>query len=265
MSLVRADLLKLRKRPMGWVMLLIVALFVPLLMLPSAFLSPGNANYAFPGGVLEGLTPLPFVGTFLLIVLGATLVGTEYSYDTWKNLLTRHPGRTPFILSKWSMLVVATGVGLLVLLPLGQLFGWLADAALHLSGPSVSVSFGNALLLILLQTLLPLIAGSIALMGAVIGRSSVTGIVVGIAWFLVDALLGGVLPQASLSSSLGALQAQITGVALSSDGSIAQVHAGGALAGPLWIVQALLVAAYLVIPIAIAAFLFRRRDMLGVG
>jgi hypothetical protein len=134
-----------------------------------------------------------------------------------------------------------------------------------LSGPTVSVSFGNALLLILLQTLLPLIAGSIALMGAVIGRASVAGIVVGIAWFLVDSLLGGVLPQASLSSSLGALQAQITGVALSSNGSIAQAHAGSALAGPQWIVPALLVAAYLVIPIAIAAFLFRRRDMLGGG
>jgi len=36
-SLLRADLLKLRKRPMGWVMLIIIALFVPLLMLPSCF------------------------------------------------------------------------------------------------------------------------------------------------------------------------------------------------------------------------------------
>ena len=61
------------------------------------------------------------------------------------------------------------------------------------------------------------------------------------------------------------LQAQITGVALSNNGSIAQVHLGGALAGPLWIVPGLLLVAYLVMPIAIAAFLFRRRDMLGVG
>ena len=264
-SLLRADHLKLRKRPMGWVMLIIIALFVPLLMLPSAFLSPGNVNYAFPAGFLEGLTPLPFVGTFIMIVLGAMLVGTEYGYDTWKNLLIRRPGRTPFILSKWSMLVVATGVGLIVLLPLGQLIGWIVDAALHLSGPAVSLSPGSALLLILLQTLLPLIAGSIALMGAVIGRSSVAGIVIGIAWFLADSLLGGLLPLASLSSSIGVLQAQITGVALSNNGSITQVHLGGALAGLLWIVPGLLLVAYLVIPIAIAAFLFRRRDMLGVG
>ena len=142
-SLLRADLLKLRKRPMGWVMLIIIALFVPLLMLPSAFLSPGNVNYAFPAGFLEGLTPLPFVGTFIMIVLGAMLVGTEYGYDTWKNLLIRRPGRTPFILSKWSMLVVATGVGLIVLLTLGQLIGWIVDAALHLSGPAVSLSPGH--------------------------------------------------------------------------------------------------------------------------
>jgi ABC-type transport system involved in multi-copper enzyme maturation permease subunit len=51
----------------------------------------------------------------------------------------------------------------------------------------------------------------------------------------------------------------------SSNGSIAQVHISGALAGPLGIIPGLVVVAYLVIPIAIAAYLFQRRDMVGVS
>ena len=122
-SLVRADLFKLRKRAMGWVMLAIVAAFTVLQMLSFALISPGSVNYAFPGGLLEGLAPVPIVGTFVLIVLGAMLIGSEYGYDTWKNLLIRRSGRAPFILSKWFSLVAATVAGLIVLLVLGQLLG----------------------------------------------------------------------------------------------------------------------------------------------
>src|SRR2546426_2849127 len=118
--------------------------------------------------------------------------------------------------------------------------------------------------MILLQTLTPLVSGSIAIMGAVIGRSSVAGIIAGIVWFLVDSLLGGVFAPASFTSSVGVLQAQLTGVVQSSNGSIAQVHISGALAGPMGIIPGLIVVAYLVIPIAIAAYLFQRRDMVGV-
>src|SRR5712691_3623877 len=144
-SLVRADLFKLRKRAMGWVMLFIVAAFAVLEMVAQAFISPGNVNYTFPGGFLEGLASVPIVGTFVMIVLGALLIGSEYGYDTWKNLLIRRAGRTPFILSKGLALVAATGVGLIFLLALGQLIGLILNGALHLSGPVVSLSLGGTL------------------------------------------------------------------------------------------------------------------------
>lgn len=264
-SLLRADLFKTRKRAMGWVMLIICALFVPLQMVATALVTPQKVNYAFPGVLLQGLDPVPFVGVLMLIILGAVVIGSEYGYDTWKNLLTRRAGRVPFIISKWLVLLVAIGIGLVVLVPLGLALGLVLNATLHLTGPAVPLSFGGVLLIILLQTLTPLAAGSIAIMGSVIGRSSVAGIIVGIVWFLVDSLLGGVFAPASFTSSVGVLQAQITGVVQSSNGSIAQVHVSGVMAGPLGIIPGLLVVAYLVIPIAIAAYLFQKRDMVGVG
>ena len=264
-ALVRADLFKTRKRAMGWVMLVIIALFVPLQMLPGAFLTPDKVNYTFPGVLLQGIVPVPFVGILMMIILGAMLVGSEYGYDTWKNLLTRHPGRVPFILSKWLVLIVAIGLGLVVLLPLGLTVGEILTATLHVTGPAVPLSLGSVLLVILLQTLAPLVAGSIAIMGAVIGRSSVAGIIAGIVWFLTDALLGSFLPLASLGSSSGVLSVQLTGVVMESNGSVNVVHLSGPLTGVVGIVPTLVVVVYLVVPIAIAAFLFRRRDMLGVG
>ena len=264
-SLVRADLFKLRKRMMGWVMLIIIALFVPLQMLPSALLTPSKVNYAFPATLLQGVVPVPFVGILIMIILGATMVGSEYGYDTWKNLLTRRQGRVPFIFSKWLVLVAAIVVGLVVLVPLGLVLGLVFEATMHLTGPAVPLSLGGVLLLILLQTMVPLVAGSIAIMGAVLGRSGVAGIIAGIVWFLVDSLVGGVLPVASLTSSIGVVQAQLTGSVMSSNGSVAAVHLGSSLAGPLGIIPGLVMVFYLVVPIAVAAFLFRRRDMVGAS
>lgn len=264
-SLVRADLFKLRKRAMGWVMLIIVAAFAILEMLSFALLSPGNVNYTFPGGFLEGLAPVPIVGTFVLIVLGAMLIGTEYGYDTWKNLLIRRAGRTPFILSKWLALIVATGVGLIVLLPLGQLLGLILAGTLHLTGPTIPLSVGSVLVIIVMQVLVPLVAGTVALMGAVIGRSSVAGIVIGIAWFSIDSVFAGLLPMASLSNAALVLEAKLTGLAMASNGSIGPAHLPGAWQGPLIIVPIAIVIFYLVVPIAVAAIVFRKRDMLGAA
>jgi ABC-2 type transport system permease protein len=168
-------------------------------MVVTALTTPAKVNYAFPGVLLQGVGPVPFVGVLVLIILGAVVGGSEYGYDTWKNLLTRRAGRVPFILSKWLVLIVAIAIGLVVLVPFGLALGLILNATLHLTGPSVQLSLGCVLLMILLQTLTPLAAGSIAIMGAVIGRSSVAGIIAGIVWFLVDSLLGGVFQPASLS------------------------------------------------------------------
>jgi hypothetical protein len=127
--------------------------------------------------------------------------------------------------------------------------GLLLDAALRLRG-TAAPQLGTVLLLLLTQAIVPLVAGSFAILGAVIGRSSVAGIIGGITWFIADALLGAVLQPASLSVDLHILQEQINGVALPS----------------LYVVVAsLMVAFYLVVPVAVAAIIFRQRDMVGVG
>jgi ABC-2 type transport system permease protein len=263
-ALLRADLFKLRKRAMGWVMLVIVSLFVPLVMLEIAASQPKTANYSFPGSLLAGTGPLSVVGTFTVIVLGAILVGSEYGYDTWKNLLTRRHGRAPFILSKWLVMLIGLCIAVVILLLLGVIVGQILQSTMHLTGRPVQLSPLSTLILILMQLFMPIAAGSIAIMGAVIWRSSASGIVLGIVWYITDAVLTGLAPIASASTSITTLQGQITGLAVSS-GSVAPVQLSASLAGPLGVVPTLVVIIYLIVPITIAAYLFGKRDMLGVS
>jgi ABC-type transport system involved in multi-copper enzyme maturation permease subunit len=248
-SLLRADLFKTRKRAMGWILLAITGLIIVVVMLNSALQDPSHVTYAFPSGLLPVGSVLPLFGVLVLIILGATTVGSEYGYDTWKNLLVRRPGRVVFILSKWLTLVIVIAFGLVILLPLVQALGLVLDAALQLRGTSAP-QLGTVLLLLLTQAIAPLVAGSFAILGAVIGRSSVAGIIAGITWFIVDALLGAVLQPASLSMALHLLQTQINGTTFPS----------------LYVaVASLTVTFYLIAPVAIAAVIFQKRDMVGVG
>src|SRR5438874_330817 len=84
-SLLRAELFKTRKRAMGWVMLALTALAIVLVMLNSALQDPSHVTYAFPGGLLQVGAILPLLGVLVMIFVGATAVGSEYGYDTWKN------------------------------------------------------------------------------------------------------------------------------------------------------------------------------------
>jgi hypothetical protein len=101
----------------------------------------------------------------------------------------------------------------------------------------------------LTQALAPLAAGSFGILSAVIGRLSVAGIIAGITWMLGDALLASFVQPASFSVHVGVLQAYITGTP-------APVPA---------LVSLFAVAFYLIVPIAVAATIFRQRDMVGAG
>ena len=259
-SLLRADLFKLRKRAMGWVMLVILALFVPLLMLTSAATQPGSTNYDFTGSLLGGVTPLSTAGTFIAIILAAIVVGSEYGYDTWKNLLIRRYGRVPFIISKWLVMVVSTCIALVAMLLLGVIIGKVIQSTMHTSGLPLQLSPSGVIVSILMQALLPLIAGSIAILGAVLWRSSAAGIILGIAWYLIDTLLAGLAPLASASYAITVLDAQVTGYQWQRVAATT-----GMLVGPVNIVPGLVVLFYLIVPIVVAAVLFQKRDMLGVG
>lgn len=264
-SLLLADLFKLRKRAMAWVMLSIVSLFVPLTMLASAALQPGKTNFNLTRSILAGVVPMSAIGAFTLIILSAVLTGSEYGYDTWKNLLIRRPGRVPFIASKWLAMLISVGIALVTLMVLGIIVGSVLQTVMHLTGLPAHLTLLTLLVLILMQTIMPIIAGSIAILGAVVWRSSVAGVILGIFWYIADGVLGGLKPIASVGTAINTVQVQITGLVLGPGGTISPGQLSASTTGPFGVIPFFLMIAYLVVPIALAMFFFYRRDMLGTG
>ncbi len=251
LPLLRADLFKMHKSWIMWTLWSIMLLFVVGYMLLEALVGPTRTTFEFPntmstvGALMSGL------GIFLLVIFCSQVVGNEYAYDTWKNLLTRHPGRINFILSKWLVLLFTIVVGLLLMLLCSIVMGFLLQATFHPTGPVGSQSLGNILLIVLLQSLPAIVAGSVALMGTVIGRSTVIGIVVGFVWFIADISLGQLLPESwqvlTFTVSNRSLQAYVMGTGT-----------------PYALLTDLLVmVAYLILPVLLASYVFRQRDILG--
>ncbi len=252
LALIQADLFKTGKRPIAWLMLALSVMVVTAVMLTITYLLPANnrpeATNVF-GGLLIGPRIIgQSLGSLLIIVLSASLIGIEYGYDTWKNLLIRHAGRVPFIISKWATLalMIVLGVGVLALWSLGLGLG-----IGIINSTAAGMSSSTALLGLVLQIVSFLVFGSVALMGAVIGRSTVAGIIVGFVWMVFDGVMGQltVIPQALKGYLYGTTEASL----------LRHIEGGAA---PFGLVQNSIVAlTYLVLPVVIAALVFRQRDM----
>jgi ABC-type transport system involved in multi-copper enzyme maturation permease subunit len=203
LPLLRADLFKLHKSWIVWMLWSIMLLFVIGYMLLEVLVEPSRVAFLFPTDMLTVGIIMQGLGIFLLIFFCAQVVGNEFAYDTWKNLLPRHPGRVGFILSKWLTFMFA------------------------------------------------IVAGSVALLGTVIGRSTVIGIIIGFVWFIADIALRQLLPQAwqvvTFTTASGSLQA----------------YAMGTETSYALLPDLLVTVAYLLLPIVLAAYVFRQRDILG--
>lgn len=251
LPLLRADLFKMHKSWIMWTLWSSMLLFVIGYMLLEALVEPARVTFQFPTDMLTVGTLMQGLGILLLIFFCAQVVGNEYAYDTWKNLLPRHPGRINFILSKWLTLMFTIVAGLLLMLFCAVLMGFLLQAAFHSTGPADSLSPSSILLIVLLQSLFAIVAGSVALLGTILGRSTVIGIILGFVWFIADIALGQLLPQAwqivTFTTASRSLQDYVTGTGT-----------------PYALLTELLVTViYLILPVLLAAYVFRQRDILG--
>jgi ABC-type transport system involved in multi-copper enzyme maturation permease subunit len=259
LSLLRADMFKTRKRPMGWIMLGISLALVAATMTITASIpeirDQVTPTFSYPSGLGIGLGSqgIGNLGELMMIVLGASLVGLEYRFDTWKNLMTRRPGRVPFVLSKWATMVVAVLIAAITIPLWSQGLGLLLKPA---SVAALPAGLGDVLLGIGVRALSLVVAGSIGMLGAVVGRSTTAGIVLGIVWTIVEQLASALL-------QLTERFAWISGGLFTTAQTSLQQHIDNQPAELGLLHSGLVMTAYLVIPLAIAAYIFRQRDMAG--
>lgn len=141
-----AELYKLVRRPMTWIVLgILLAILTTLraLLIAISFvpIPEGQGTVegtqllvdlvVFPGAISDALNFLPSLGIFGLLVVAASVAGTEFAWGTIVPLLARGGSRSSFIVAKVLCLLGLTVVYLLITTSVGILLGALASQ-LHL-------------------------------------------------------------------------------------------------------------------------------------
>lgn len=174
-------------------------------------------------------------------------MGNEYGYDMWKNLLIRYPERTFFIVSKWVTLMLTITLGMLGMALWSQILGLVTG----MDGQGEVLSLTTIVLEIGLHTLLLITMGSIALLGTVALRSTVAGIIVGIMWMMLDGIAAAVpfVPEILKLYLFSPIQTNL----------LAHIHGQPATVSVAW--SLFILGSYLIVPVALAALIFRQRDI----
>jgi ABC-2 type transport system permease protein len=221
-NLLRAEWLKLSKRPITWILLGIFLLSLVMQILGNFLLanfalvlnstdsvnmdqsSLGSAEEwqnrsSFPGifGLIYG--NVNSIGGILAVILAAASLGGEYSWGTLRTQLARDPKRIRYFFAKLITLLALFVIASIIALILGSLIAWgLSSLVGRPSTPSLS----DLLLLPMgmlraLFVILPYVL--ITLCFTIMGRSQVLGLSAGLIYMLIDVSLGSL----SLFSLLG--------------------------------------------------------------
>jgi len=285
--LISAELLKLRKRLMTRILLVVYIGIVAALFFLLLAVSKANLPQQGPGDgpVVENLLGLPLalnmaisflssVGTIMAVILAASAVGSEYGWRTIRTMLMSSESRTKLLSAKLVVVTVSVVVGAVIGVAAGFAVSMITTA---LGGYSFDFSFMTSSYLWgqflqfwrTIYVIMPYVF--LGFLFAVLGRSAMPGIAFGVGVFFLEGLIttfmnlaGGWVagvPEYLLSANVRAITS-LGGIpeALQGGGG-----GGGPFAGNLpgvWHAAAML-AAYSVVFLVLAFYLFRKRDVTG--
>ena len=268
-----AEVLKLRKRPATWALGALLAAAIVLLRYVLAYVisrqAPGPGVSAQEIAMLkEALLPrnvvpmmlniLPGIGGAVALILGALVAGSEYGWTTLKTILTQRPGRLGVLGGK--ALAVGGVLGLYVALSFaaslaaGLVLAGVTGGAATLPGAAeIARGLGAAWLILAAWAALGmLLATAFRGTALAIGLGLIYSLVVE---SIIATLAGGVTWLATLRKGLPGANAG----ALVDAFPVAVPDTASALVGPAH--AGLVLAAYVVAGVALAALLLRRRDV----
>ena len=192
-NLLKSELFRARKRPQGWIMILMVAVFQIALyagLVIASFVrddpSGPNRNIQIDRLWETGLIPTQILSGIMLIVFSSSLMGNEFTWNTIRPLIARSPNRSSMLSAKWITIVIyalaLVAIGVLTAV-IGSVIGsLLVDIDSGMTGGRVV----DMLATIARFTMAALPYSALAFMLAVITRSNVAGIAVSLALFFLE-------------------------------------------------------------------------------
>ncbi len=196
-GLVRMELLKLLKRPMTWIMFLLLVGLIGFGTVVSALnlnsVSAETKEYLLHNLTLPGIIPhtgnlLTVFGTIFIAILAASAIGSEYSWGTLRSLLTTGITRNRFLLAKLLSLVLIAAC--FVVIPMLMNMGLAALIAISYDRPvlaqtvnlawlaKLAAIMGRTYLIVLVPTLIAFFVGLTARSQAA-GIGAALGLLIG--------------------------------------------------------------------------------------
>ncbi len=282
-SILAAELLKVRKRWMPYLLLLPVAAALAFQTFFGYFVIWRGGDHDISGlhvAVLPWSLPslldlTQFFGAILLAILAASVAGTEHGWGTVRQALIRGQTRSQYLTTKLLSIGVLAAIGFLFVLGLGILFSVIVTAVderpitLDLPrGASPSVADVAFMAIRAFYGMLPYVLLAFAL--SVVGRSTTLGLAGVLVYVIVEAIVIGVL--GGVGGATADARVYFIGynvVALLAANQVGQVDIfslalrdnppSSELPDPA--IAALVLALYCLIFLAIAYSIFQRRDL----
>jgi ABC-2 type transport system permease protein len=288
-NLIRAEWLKLSRRPLSWILLIlflvllvaqILTQFALTLGMPvrsgivSAQFEEWRRGVLFPGIFATALSHVNGLGGIFAVIFAAGAIGSEYSWGTLRTQLARDPARDRYLLAKLTtiMLMLATATLLATLLA-----ALLSAVLSPILGSAISITPDDLMNLIpailrALYVLLPYVL--LTAYATLLTRSVLGGVAIGLSYIIVETGFGAL----ALLRVLGGVWALVYNLTIGQNINTLTLmnrHAFGLrpeTTAPLDLSQlpsplqaTIVVAVYSALFLAFALILFRRRDITGPG
>lgn len=269
-ALTAMELRKLFRRPMWWVLVVIITGLAALFFIVGYLVSAHRGTLAsasgslFPPGSIPRYFMLPSaLGLIVTAIMAAGVVGSEYSWGTLRGLIATGIPRSRLLGAKF----FATFIGIVIWVLLGFIVGMICSCIVTVAaGHALTLGgFGASWLgdfgLMWGRTLLSLTASmAIGFAAAVIGRSMAAGIAAPIVWQVIEVLIGG------LYTYLGNFGNILVHLTLNvNDESLARHNAFGSVATRSGMVTqphaVAVMFGYIVVLMAVSFVVFMRRDV----
>ncbi len=288
-NLIRAEWLKLSRRPLSWILLIlflvllvaqILTQFALTVSMPvrsgivSAQFEEWRRGVIFPGIFATALSHVNSLGGIFAVIFAAGAIGSEYSWGTLRTHLARDPARDRYLLAKLTtiilMLATATLLATLLAALLSAILSPLLGSAIRIT-PDDLMNLIPAILRAI-YVLLPYVL--LTAYATLLTRSVLGGVAIGLSYIIVETGFGAL----ALLRVLGGVWALVYNLTIGQNINTLTLmnrHAFGLrpeTTAPLDLSQlpsplqaTIVVAVYSALFLAFALILFRRRDITGPG
>ena len=189
LRLIGAEMFKLRKRWMPYVLLLLLLTIILIPLFVNSIIADINAGSLVLSDAMRNIfNSVHGLGIFLVIILTASVIGTEYGWGTLRQTLAKGTSRNNYLTSKLLAVAIAVAGGVLLVVLVGLIAniisGMLVEGAIEWGGfvSHFFASLGRTLLVLAVYM-------SLAALFAILMRSFATGMAVTIAWYIGESII----------------------------------------------------------------------------